>query len=163
MFDTINSKYAPKALGLYPQAVKLGDFVYLSGMIPVNPETNEVVEGGIAEQTKMIMLNIGNVLNEMNLEHRHILKTTIFMTDLNDFDQMNTEYAKFFDGKYPARSCVEVKALPKGVNIEIECMVIDTLVYEYQMQQQAEGGCGCGGCSDTSSCGDGGCGSGCCG
>lgn len=156
MFDTINSELAPKAIGPYSQAVKLGDFVFLSGVIPVDPKTNEVVNGGIVEQTKMVMENIGNVLKEMNLEHRHILKTTVFMTDLNEFTEMNTEYAKYFDNKFPARSCVEVKALPKGVKVEIECQVIDTLVYEYQMQQQAEGGCGCGGCgSSEDDCGSG--------
>lgn len=158
-----SSTKAPKAIGPYSPAVKLGDFVYLSGMIPVDPETNEVVENDITVQTKQVMMNLENLLAEMNLELRHIVKTTVYMTDLSEFSAMNEVYGSFLKEPYPARSCVEVKALPKNVKVEIEALVIDTLVYEQQMQNQ--GGCQgeCGGCSDGCSdddcgCSDEGCG-----
>lgn len=146
------SDNAPKAIGPYSPAIKLGDFVYLSGMIPVDPTTNEVVADDIVVQTTQVMKNIQNLLAEMNLELRHIVKTTVFMTDLSEFTQMNEVYGQFLAEPYPARSCVEVKALPKNVKVEIECLVIDTLAYEAQSQQGCGGGCG-GGCHE-SSCGD---------
>lgn len=138
---------APKALGPYSPAVKLGDFVYLSGQIPLNPETNEVVGDSIEEQTHQVMKNIQAVLNSMGLDFRHVVKTTIFCTDLNDFAKLNEVYGSYFEQPYPARSCVQVAALPKGVKLEIECIVIDTLVYEQQIAA-SQGGCGgsCGGC-----------------
>ncbi len=150
--QSFSSPNAPKALGPYSQAVKLGDFVYLSGQIPLNPETGEVVGTTIQEQTAQVLKNIEAVLAEMNLECRHILKTTVFMTDLAEFDEMNKIYASCFSEPYPARSTVQVAALPKGVKVEIECIVIDTLVYEQQMAAQQEGCNGCGGgCGNDSS------------
>lgn len=141
---------APKALGPYSAAVKLSDFVYLSGQIPINPKTNEIEAVTIEDQTHQVMKNIKAVLNSMGLDFRHIVKTTIFVTDLADFNAVNEVYGSYLEKPYPARSCVQVAALPKGAKIEIECMVIDTLIYEQQYAQS----CGCdGGCS---SC-DGGC------
>ncbi len=138
---------APKALGPYSPAVKLGDFVYLSGQIPLDPETNEVVGTTIEEQTHQVMKNIQAVLNSMGLDFRHIVKTTIFCTDLADFAKLNEVYGSYLEQPYPARSCVQVAALPKGVKLEIECIVIDTLLYEQQMAA-AQSGCSgsCGGC-----------------
>lgn len=158
----ITSENAPKAIGPYSPAVKLGDFVYLSGQTPLDAETNELVEGGIQEQTYQVLKNLEAILAEMNLEMRHIVKTTVFMTDLADFDAMNEIYATYFAHPYPARSTVQVCALPKGAKIEIEAVVIDTLLYEQQLQAQ-QGGCGCGeeGCGDDScGCGDDSCGCG---
>ncbi|MEG0176303.1 RidA family protein [Anaerorhabdus sp.] len=153
--QAISSPNAPKALGPYSQAIKLGDFVYLSGQIPMDPTTGEIVEGGIQEQTQQVLRNIEAVLAEMNLETRHVVKTTVFMTDLSEFEAMNQIYALYFAEPFPARSTIQVAGLPKGAKIEIECTVIDTLVYEKQM---AQGGCGgnCGGgCGDGDcSCGD---------
>lgn len=149
----IESENAPKAIGPYSPGVKLGDFVYLSGQIPVNPVDGSVASS-IEDQTHQVMKNIQALLAEKGLETRHIVKTTIFMTDLNDFDKMNAVYASYFseENPYPARSTVQVVALPKGVQIEIECLVIDTLVYESQMN----GSCsGCGG--DDENCEDGCC------
>ena len=156
LIQEITSANAPKAIGPYTPAVKLGDFVYMSGQIPVDPVTGEVVEGGIVEQTHQVLKNIEALLAEQGLEMRHIVKTTVFMTDLSEFSAMNDIYATYFDRPYPARSTVQVGALPKGSKVEIECLVIDTLAYERQM-----GGCGgChGGCSDEGGC----CGSDCCG
>lgn len=144
----IKPQNAPKALGPYSPAVKLGDFVYLSGQIPLNPETNEIAGTTIQEQTHQVMKNIKAVLDEMGLGFRHIMKTTIFVSDLNDFDALNEVYASYFEEPYPARSCVQVARLPKDVKLEIECIVIDTLLYEQQME--AANGCSCsGGCSDS--------------
>mgnify|MGYP000910136190 CR=1 FL=1 len=124
---------APKALGPYSPAVKLGDFVYLSGQIPLNPETGEVEGTTIEEQTHQVMKNIKAVLADMGLDYKHIVKTTIFVSDLNDFDKLNEVYGSYLEEPYPARSCVQVARLPKDVKVEIECIVIDTLVYEQQM------------------------------
>lgn len=149
---SVKSNNAPKALGPYSPAVKLGDFVYLSGQIPVDPATNEVVEGGIEEQTHQVMKNLAAVLAEMGLGLRHMVKTTIFCTDLNDFAKINEVYGSYLEEPFPARSCVQVAALPKGVKIEIEAIVIDTLVYEQQLAAQ-QGGCSsCGGSCDGGCC-----------
>ena len=138
----IKPENAPKAIGPYSPAVKLGDFVYLSGQIPVDPATNELVTGAIGAQTHQVMQNILTILEEMGLETRHVVKTTVFLTDMNDFAEFNKVYAEYFDEPYPARSCIQVGALPKGANVEIECLVIDTLQYE----KPAEKSC-CNGCS----------------
>ena len=148
----IKPEKAPKALGPYSPAVKLGDFVYLSGQIPLNPETGEIEGTTIEEQTHQVMKNIKVVLEEMGLDYRHIVKTTIFMSDLSEFYRLNEVYGSYLEEPYPARSCVQIARLPKDVKVEIECIVIDTLVYEQQMAAQ-QGGC--------SSCG-GGCDGGCC-
>lgn len=150
--NAIKPENAPKALGPYSPAVKLGDFVYLSGQIPLDPKTNEIAGTTIEEQAHQVMKNIGVVLEEMGLSYRHIVKTTIFMKDLNDFNTLNEVYGSYLSEPYPARSCVQVAKLPKDVLVEIECLVIDTLVYEQQMAAQ-QGGCS--GCSGG--CGDGGC------
>jgi len=120
----------PAAIGPYSPAVKLGDFVYLSGQLPVDPVTNEIVSGGIRQQTHQSLQNIVTILEELGLETRHVVKTTVFLQDMGMFKDMNEVYAEYFDEPYPARSCVQVAALPKGALVEIECLVIDTLQYE---------------------------------
>lgn len=150
---SINPENAPKALGPYSPAVKLGDFVYVSGQIPLDPKTGEVVGTTIEEQTHQVMKNLHTVLQEMGLDFHHIVKTTIFMSDLNEFEQLNTVYGSYLEEPYPARSCVQVARLPKDVKVEIECIVIDTLMYEQQMAAQQSGGCDCGGgCSCDGGC-----------
>ena len=151
--NAIKPEKAPKALGPYSPAVKLGDFVYLSGQIPLDPNTNEIAGTTIEEQAHQVMKNIGVVLAEMGLEYRHIVKTTIFMKDLNDFNTLNEIYGSYLSEPYPARSCVQVAKLPKDVLVEIECIVIDTLIYEQQLAAQQSG---CEGCSGG--CSEGGCG-----
>ncbi|MEG0823730.1 MAG: RidA family protein [Erysipelotrichaceae bacterium] len=148
----IKSEFAPKALGPYSPAVKLGDFVYLSGQIPLDPFTNTVKGTTIEEQTEQVMKNIQAVLGEMELEFRHVVKTTIFMSDLSEFDAMNKVYGSFLVEPYPARSCVQVAKLPKDVKLEIECIVIDTLVYEKQIAAQANGCEHCKGNCDSGEC-----------
>ncbi len=135
MFESISTKKAPAAIGPYSQAVKLGDFVYLSGQLPINPATNELVEGGIMEQTYQVFQNIESVLDTMGLELRHILKTTVFMSDLAEFEEMNQIYATVMNNPYPARSTVQVAKLPKDAKIEIECVAIDTLEYEKAVRE----------------------------
>lgn len=149
----IKSENAPKALGPYSPATKLGDFVYLSGQIPLDPQSGAVVGESIEEQTHQVMKNIGAVLAEMGLDYKHIMKATIYVADLNDFDKLNEVYGSYLEEPYPARSCVQVARLPKDVKVEIECFAIDTLVYEQQMAAQQEGGCsGCGGGCDGGCC-----------
>lgn len=157
--NKITSKNAPEAFGPYSPAVKLGDFVYLSGQIPLDPRTMEVVAEDIKSQTHQVMLNIGNLLEEMKLGYRHIVKTTVYLKDMNQFAEFNEVYGSYFIEPYPARTTIEVARLPKDVLVEVECMVIDTLMYEQQMAQSS--GCGCGsedGCGTDESEG---CGSGC--
>lgn len=148
-FESAN---APKAIGPYSPAVKLGDFVYLSGQLGMDKDG--VLNDDVVEQTHQSMKNIGSLLAEMGLSYRHIVKTTVFVKDLNDFGKINEVYGSYFtEGVYPARSCVEVARLPKDAKVEIECMALDTLAYERQMQQHQCGGCHsdcedgcCGGC-----------------
>lgn len=148
----VKPEKAPKALGPYSPAVKLGDFVYLSGQIPLHPETGEVIGATIEEQTHQVMKNIETTLAEMGLGFRHIVKSIIFVSDLNDFDALNEVYGSYLEEPYPARSCVQVSRLPKDVKVEIECIVIDTLVYEQQMATQDQGCSGCGGGCDGGCC-----------
>ena len=122
----ISSCKAPKAIGPYSCAMKLGDFVYISGQLPIDASSGNMPET-IEEQTKQSLANIEALLAEMFLEPRHVVKTTIYMSDLSEFSRMNEVYGQFFSEPYPARSCVEVKALPKGAKVEIECFAIDTL------------------------------------
>lgn len=122
--EIIATNKAPAAIGPYSQAVKTGNLLFTSGQIAINPETGDVVEGGIAEQTEQIMKNLGAVLAEAGLSYENAVKTTCFLADIADFAAFNEVYAKYFTTK-PARSCVAVKDLPKGVKVEVE--VIATL------------------------------------
>jgi 2-iminobutanoate/2-iminopropanoate deaminase len=110
---------APAAIGPYSQAILTGGLVYLSGQIPLVPETGLAAEGGIRAQVEQVLKNIGAVLREAGSAPDKVVKTTCFLTDMGDFAEFNELYAQFFTGK-PARSCVAVSALPKGVNVEIE-------------------------------------------
>jgi 2-iminobutanoate/2-iminopropanoate deaminase len=120
MMKMISTNNAPKAIGPYSQAVKIGGFMFLSGQIPINPETNEIVENDIVTQTQQVLRNIKEILNEEKLSIEHIVKTTIFVKDMNQFGIVNEVYAKFLGSHRPARSTVEVSRLPKDVLIEIE-------------------------------------------
>ena len=153
-----NSPNAPEALGPYSPALKLGDFVYLSGQLPLDPQSGALISDDIREQTYQVLKNIEAVLSEMNLETRHVVKTTVYLTDLADFAAMNEIYATYFAQPYPARACVQVSGLLKGAKVEIDALVIDTLVYEQQAAEQDSCGCGEDGCGDG--CGEG-CGEGC--
>ena len=116
----ISTKKAPAAIGPYSQAIQVGNLLYTSGQIPIDPATGVFVEGGIKEQTRQSLKNVKAVLEEAGLEMGNVVKTTVFMADMNDFADMNSVYAEFFTEPYPARSAVAVKTLPKGALVEIE-------------------------------------------
>jgi 2-iminobutanoate/2-iminopropanoate deaminase len=115
----INTTKAPAAIGPYSQAVIVNGVLYTSGQIPINPETGQVVEGGIKEQTLQVMKNLGALLEEAGTSFENVFKTTCFLYDMGDFAAFNEVYSKYFTGR-PARSCVAVKDLPKGVLVEVE-------------------------------------------
>ena len=116
----ISTKKAPAAIGPYSQAIQVGNLVYTSGQIPIDPETGVFAEGGIKEQTRQSLTNVKAILEEVGLTMNNVVKTTVFMADMNDFADMNSVYAEFFTEPYPARSAVAVKTLPKGALVEIE-------------------------------------------
>ena len=120
MKEIISTKAAPAAIGPYSQGIKVGDLVYTSGQIPIDPATGNFVEGGIKEQTRQSLQNVKAILEEIGLTMGNVVKTTVFMADMNDFADMNAVYADFFTEPYPARSAVAVKTLPKGALVEIE-------------------------------------------
>lgn len=111
---------APAAVGPYSQAVDCGDLVILSGQIPLVPATGLLAEGGIEAQARQMFENIKAVLAEAGMDFTNVVKTTVFMTDLGQFATLNGIYAEYFHAPYPARSCVEVTKLPKGVSVECE-------------------------------------------
>lgn len=115
-----NAKKAPAALGPYSHAVKAGDFVYLSGQLGLDPETNSLAPGGIGPETRQSLTNIVNILSEMGLGPRDIVKTTVFLRDMEDFATMNGIYGEVLGKAPPARSTVQVAALPKYAAVEIE-------------------------------------------
>ena len=120
MKKIISTTKAPSAIGPYSQAMQVGNLIYTSGQIPINPATGSFVEGGIKEQTRQSLLNVKAILEEAGLTMGNVVKTTVFMADMNDFADMNAVYAEFFAEPYPARSSVAVKTLPKGALVEIE-------------------------------------------
>ncbi|SEO17452.1 2-iminobutanoate/2-iminopropanoate deaminase [Amphibacillus marinus] len=116
----VETNKAPQAIGPYSQAIDLGDLVFVSGQIPLNPETMEIVEGDIKQQTIQVMKNLSAVLAEAGLSFDHVAKFTIYLTDMNDFASLNDTYAAFLKAPYPARATVEVSQLPKGVKVEMD-------------------------------------------
>ncbi len=118
----IETDKAPKAIGPYSQAVKCENMLFISGQIAINPKTQEMVEGGIEEQTKQVMENIKGILEEVGINMEHIVKTTIYLKNLDDFTVVNEIYGSYFEKHKPARATVEVSNLPKGALIEIEAI-----------------------------------------
>ena len=118
----ISTTKAPSAIGPYSQAVLVGELVYTSGQLPIDPATGQFPEGGIKEQTRQSLLNIKAILEEAARSMSDVVKTTVFLADMNDFADMNSVYAEFFTEPYPARSAVAVKTLPKGALVEIEAV-----------------------------------------
>ena len=116
----ISTEKAPAAIGPYSQAIQVGNLVYTSGQIPIDPATGMIVKGGIKEQPLQSLTNVKAILEEVGLTMSNVLKTTVFMADMGDFADMNSVYAEFFTEPYPARSAVAVKTLPKGALVEIE-------------------------------------------
>lgn len=116
----IQTNDAPAAIGPYSQAIHAGGFIFYSGQIPLDPESGEIVEGGIVDQTKRVMANMQAVLHASGRDFHDVVKVTIYLTDLADFAAVNEIYGGFFDEMPPARACVQVAALPKGAAVEID-------------------------------------------
>lgn len=117
----VHTTSAPAAIGPYSQAVQLGNLLFTSGQLGVIPATGELAEG-VEKQTEQALRNLGEVLKASGMGYEHVLKTTVFVQDLADFAKVNAIYATFFADGFPARSCVQVAALPKGGLVEIECI-----------------------------------------
>ncbi len=117
---------APKPIGAYSQAVAIGPWLFLSGQIPINPQTNTLITGDITTQTKQVMENIKQVLTANKAQFSHIVKSTIFLTNMDDFSKVNTIYNQYFNPPYPARVAIAVKQLPKNAKIEIDAIAYIT-------------------------------------
>ena len=122
MKQASSTSNAPAALGPYSQAVQVGNFLFLSGQVPIDPATGSVVEGGIQEQARQSLTNLKAILNEAGTNMGAVVKTTVFLKSMDDFAAMNEVYAQFFQQPYPARSAVQVAKLPKDVLVEIEAI-----------------------------------------
>ena len=120
--QAIHTEKAPKAIGPYSQAIKVGNFVFASGQVPIVPATGEFVEGGIKEQTRQSLTNAKAILEEAGTSLSKVVKTTVYLSDMANFAAMNEVYAEFFTQPYPARSAVAVKTLPKNALVEVECI-----------------------------------------
>ena len=121
---TVSTDKAPKAVGPYSQAINTGPLVFVSGQLPIDPATGTLIDGDIQEQTRQVLQNIKQVLNAAGSSLDKIVKTTVFIKDMNNFSKMNQAYAEFFPDDPPARACVEVARLPKDVSVEIEAVAI---------------------------------------
>ena len=124
MKEIISTDKAPAAIGPYSQAIKTGNLIFTSGVIPINPETNTLVEGDVKVQARQAISNLISLLKESGSSAENVIKTTVFIKDMNDFGEINKIYAEFFTENFPARSCVEVARLPKDVLIEIEAIAL---------------------------------------
>lgn len=123
----INTAKAPAPIGPYNQAVKAGDLLFVSGQIAINPATNELIQGTIQEEAHRVMQNLLAILTEAHITFEHIVKTTIFLSDMSLFAEVNEVYGSYFRGDFPARETVAVKGLPKGVNVEISIVATMSL------------------------------------
>ena len=120
----VSCPYAPAAIGPYSQAVSAGNFLFISGQIPIDPETGVFIEGGIEEQTSRVLENIKNILIFSGLDFDDVVKTTVYLKSIEDFQKFNKVYSKSFLNDPPARACVEVAALPKGSLVEIDAIAV---------------------------------------
>ena len=120
----ISTEKAPKAIGPYSQAIEAGGMVFVSGQLPIDPATGMFAEGGIKEQTRQSLTNAKHILEEAGTDLAHVVKTTVFLSDMDNFAAMNEVYAEFFSMPFPARSAVAVKTLPKNALVEVEFTAI---------------------------------------
>ena len=123
MIKRISTDKAPAAIGPYSQALDTGNMLFISGQIPIDPATGVMPES-VTDQAKQVLTNITNILAEAGLTMANVVKTSVFLSDLNDFAAVNEVYASFFAEPYPARSCVQVAAIPKGAKVEIETIAV---------------------------------------
>ena len=123
MKEVIRTDRAPEAIGPYSQAVRVGDFVFCSGQVAINPATQEMVTGGIEAETRQVLENLQAVVQAAGLTLQHVVKTTVYLADFADYPTVNAIYAEFFKGDAPARAAVAVKTLPKNARVEIDAIV----------------------------------------
>ena len=123
---TIQTEQAPAAIGPYSQAIRIGDFLYTSGQIALDPESGMFLSGEIEEETEQTLKNISAILQAGGVNFENVIKTTVYLSDLNDFTRMNQVYEKYFSKNKPARACVQVAALPKGAKIEIDAIATNS-------------------------------------
>jgi 2-iminobutanoate/2-iminopropanoate deaminase len=124
MKQIIKTDKAPNVIGPYSQAVQASGFVFASGQIPVNPQSGEIVSGGIAEQTEQVLINLSAVLEAAGSSLDRVVKTTVFLSDMTDFSAMNEVYGRFFKANPPARSTIEAAGLPRDALVEIEAVAL---------------------------------------
>jgi len=124
MKKIVSTTEAPAAIGPYSQAIRVGNLVFTSGQIPLDPKSGNMVEGDVTDQARRVLDNLNAVLKAENVTMSNIVKTTIFLTDMNDFAKVNEIYGSYFKETPPARSTVAVAALPKGARVEIECIAL---------------------------------------
>jgi 2-iminobutanoate/2-iminopropanoate deaminase len=120
MLSAVSTASAPKALGPYSQAIRAGQFLFVSGQVPVDPVTGDLVLGSIADQTRRALQNVGEILSAGGASFQHVVRTTVYLADLSDFGAMNEVYAAFFTAPQPARSTIQAARLPKDARIEID-------------------------------------------
>ena len=118
----IQTTQAPSAIGPYSQAIRIGEFLYTSGQIALNPENMEMMNGAIEEETEWVLKNLEAILKADGMSLAHVIKTTVYLTDLGEFARVNQVYENFFGETKPARACVQVAALPKGAKVEIDAI-----------------------------------------
>ena len=124
MNKAINTNNAPAAIGPYSQAIEANGMVFASGQLPIDPATGNFAEGGIKEQTRQSLTNAQYILKEAGTDLAHVVKTTVFLSDMANFGEMNEVYSEFFTQPFPARSAVAVKTLPKNALVEVECIAV---------------------------------------
>jgi 2-iminobutanoate/2-iminopropanoate deaminase len=122
--EIVSTENAPGAIGPYSQAVKAGNMVFVSGQIPIDPNTGEFVAGDIPEQTRQVLKNLSAILEAAGASLNDVVKTTVFLADMNDFAAMNAVYAEFFNDNKPARATVQAARLPRDARVEIDCIAV---------------------------------------
>jgi 2-iminobutanoate/2-iminopropanoate deaminase len=118
----VSTASAPTAIGPYSQGIRAGGWVFVSGQVPIDPGTGQIIEGDIRAQTRQVLVNVGEILKAAGASYTNVVRTTVFLADLNDFTAMNDVYGTFFDGAPPARSTVQVDRLPRDARIEIDAI-----------------------------------------
>jgi 2-iminobutanoate/2-iminopropanoate deaminase len=124
MKTIINTPNAPKPIGPYSQGILVNGMLFVAGQIPVNPKNGELIKEGIRCQTNQVMLNIQAILKEAGMDFSHVVKASLFLSDMNNFDSVNDIYASFFQGELHARECIQAAKLPKGVDVEISVIAV---------------------------------------
>ena len=124
MLQAVQTDKAPQAIGPYSQAIKANGFVFVSGQIPIDPSTGQLAQGSVAELTRQVMRNLSSIIETAGSSLDNVVKTTIFLKDMSDFEEVNKAYAEFFPNHKPARATVEVARLPKDVKVEIDAVAV---------------------------------------